>query len=718
MCATAWADLEEAEAARLVAAHAGALRAEGLAFPTQRELDAHAGWAPPAPNGQRRSPQKAAEVEAQRRRADDAKQQRLQQALDAHAAEASQPQRAGGGAAAGSAAASADELAALLGGSLSIKEGGAPNAAAEAAAPTPAAGPAARDDADRRASRRRDALDPDDLAGLVESALSLSGRQASAPAGPVKSKAPARLTDSHGSLDALLGAPRAAPRPPRARQEAASGASAGIPRRGSAPGALPAPEDPLRDTAQSRQLAPSSSSDATLSPHLRSLLKHADPSAPLTDDGDDRRTLYPYQQSAVLSILKQERVILAYDMGLGKTLIALVAARAWARSRGAKVVVLAPKSVLESWRREAAAADVAIDAHSWAKAHYMQSPKAKRTRDALALALAPSCVACVLITGTPMRNGDVANLVPLLQAARERRLADDPKGFVRRYKGDLAALHRATRHVVLRRTKAQCVDLPPKTRVVLRADPSAAERSAYARAVAEARRRRGGEGGRGGDALALLSAVRRAASLAKVGAALGVCEELLQQGRSVVVFAAFLDTVDALRAGLAAAGAECHAVVGGQAAAERQRAVDAFQREGGGARAIVCTFGAGGVGLTLTAASDVVLVDRPWAPGDAAQAEDRVHRIGAPRPVTAVWLTAFDVDRHVDAVVGAKSEAAARVVDDGHPGGGARRDAHDAARAQAVARSRSASASSASSYTTNVVAAAGTTRIAAAVQPL
>ncbi|KAB0238284.1 DEAD/DEAH box helicase [Microcystis aeruginosa EAWAG127a] len=58
----------------------------------------------------------------------------------------------------------------------------------------------------------------------------------------------------------------------------------------------------------------------------------------------------------------------------------------------------------------------------------------------------------------------------------------------------------------------------------------------------------------------------------------------------------------------------------------RQAIVDRFQA--GTSKIFIGTIKAGGVGLTLTAANQVILVDRPWTPGDADQAEDRCYRIG------------------------------------------------------------------------------------------
>jgi SNF2 family DNA or RNA helicase len=77
----------------------------------------------------------------------------------------------------------------------------------------------------------------------------------------------------------------------------------------------------------------------------------------------------------------------------------------------------------------------------------------------------------------------------------------------------------------------------------------------------------------------------------------------------------------------------------------------------------VCTFGAGGVGLTLTAACTIILLDRPWTPGDALQAEDRVRRIGQTKAVTSIWIRAFEVDEQIDAMIEEKNQTSHAVVD-------------------------------------------------------
>lgn len=89
-------------------------------------------------------------------------------------------------------------------------------------------------------------------------------------------------------------------------------------------------------------------------------------------------------------------------------------------------------------------------------------------------------------------------------------------------------------------------------------------------------------------------------------------------------------------------------------AAERQAQVDRFQA--GATPCLVATFGAGGLGFTLHRASHVVLLERPWTPGDAEQAEDRCHRIGMVGPLTSHWLQLGVADQLVDGIIASKAE--------------------------------------------------------------
>ena len=69
---------------------------------------------------------------------------------------------------------------------------------------------------------------------------------------------------------------------------------------------------------------------------------------------------------------------------------------------------------------------------------------------------------------------------------------------------------------------------------------------------------------------------------------------------------------------------------------EKQAAVDSFQN--GHAQLIICSIKAAGVGLTLTASSNVAFIEFPWTYADCCQCEDRAHRIGQEDNVTCYYL--------------------------------------------------------------------------------
>jgi SNF2 family DNA or RNA helicase len=150
------------------------------------------------------------------------------------------------------------------------------------------------------------------------------------------------------------------------------------------------------------------------------------------------------------------------------------------------------------------------------------------------------------------------------------------------------------------------------------------------------------------EKLVMFTQLRHAASFGKLYTAKDLAEELIEEGHKVVFFTAFIDSAEALAYNLSSVG-KTGLITGNVSFAHRQQAIDEFQN--GSLNFLVSTIGAGGLGITLTAANHVIMVDRPWTPGDAFQAEDRAHRIGQKDTVTSIWLQCNSSDAHVDNVL-------------------------------------------------------------------
>src|SRR6187455_2285993 len=67
---------------------------------------------------------------------------------------------------------------------------------------------------------------------------------------------------------------------------------------------------------------------------------------------------------------------------------------------------------------------------------------------------------------------------------------------------------------------------------------------------------------------------------------------------------------------------ECVTISGSDDAEQRMQAVDRFQKDPE-VRVAICNIIAGGVGITLTAATHVIFQDLDWVPANHLQAEDR-----------------------------------------------------------------------------------------------
>lgn len=123
---------------------------------------------------------------------------------------------------------------------------------------------------------------------------------------------------------------------------------------------------------------------------------------------------------------------------------------------------------------------------------------------------------------------------------------------------------------------------------------------------------------------------------------LDVVMQLIEDNPSeqIVVFSQSKQVANLLHARLTTRNITTALFTGDTPFADRDGLEQDFQA--GRRRVFVGTIAAGGVGLTLTAASTVIFVDRVWSPSVNRQAEDRLHRISQKNAVQVIDLVAKD----------------------------------------------------------------------------
>jgi SNF2 family DNA or RNA helicase len=95
----------------------------------------------------------------------------------------------------------------------------------------------------------------------------------------------------------------------------------------------------------------------------------------------------------------------------------------------------------------------------------------------------------------------------------------------------------------------------------------------------------------------------------------------------VVVFASSRQLIELLSERMEKHGIKHGLITGKIDVLDRQQYIDEFQQ--GKFQFMLCTTGAGGTGITLTAANTAVFLQRPWSMIESSQAEARVRRIGS-----------------------------------------------------------------------------------------
>ena len=381
---------------------------------------------------------------------------------------------------------------------------------------------------------------------------------------------------------------------------------------------------------------------------------------------------------------------LADDMGLGKTIE--VMALLLARADDGPSLVVAPASVCGNWQKEifrfaptlrvfvagqddAAIPDGGPGPHDIVVASYgllvsreetftatvwngvvldeaqaIKNQAAKRAKSVKALRAKFRIVA----TGTPIENrlGELWSLFDFLNPG----LLGPSSTFLERFSKDgqpTAALKRLVAPIILRRIKRDVLDdLPEKTEITLPVILGDEERHAYEGCRIHALEKLSGEAGENRiSILAELTRLRRFCcnpslvlpefkESAKLDALADLLEGLRENGHRALVFSQFVDFLSIVRKLLEARGWSYQYLDGATPTAERTRRVDTFQK--GEGDFFLISLKAGGMGLNLTAANYVILLDPWWNPAVENQAADRAHRIGQTQPVTVYRLIAVD----------------------------------------------------------------------------
>ena len=159
-------------------------------------------------------------------------------------------------------------------------------------------------------------------------------------------------------------------------------------------------------------------------------------------------------------------------------------------------------------------------------------------------------------------------------------------------------------------------------------------------------------------ALVKFMTLRQLATIGKISQAVEFISNFLSSGKKLIVFCALHELVDELKKRFP----DSVTVTGRQSALQKQEAVDDFQNKEE-TKLIICSIKAAGVGLTLTAASDVAFLELPWTYADCCQCEDRAHRIGQKDNVTAYYLLGHNtIDSVVYSLINKKKTVASEIM--------------------------------------------------------
>jgi len=427
----------------------------------------------------------------------------------------------------------------------------------------------------------------------------------------------------------------------------------------------------------------------------------------LKEMNNTARKPFAHQLEAAKFLLEKKKSILADEMGVGKTLSAIIAAY----NVEGKKLIICPSSLKLNWKKEILFVDntakigiingktiADLTGSDWYiinydilskhmesilqsnfrcvimdEAHYIKSlnnsGKATAERAKTSMRIAEKAEYVFLLTGTPITNKtkDIFNLLKIINhplaknwmnfAIRYCMAYRDNYGWSMDGSSNISELHEKLTPVMMRRLKNDILDLPEKIRQFI---PLEINLSVYNREFDKYMAQKN-LSNNNAEQLVKLNGLRKILAEQKIKYTIEQIEILREQEKQVVVFTCYTEVVNQILSHFK--NVNIGSITGSADAKERQQAVDNFQN--GNTKIIVCNIIAGGVGITLTAADTVLFNDFDWTPANHLQAEDRIHRIGQDKKCNIIYMYAENtiIDEKMAGIIENKLENINEIVD-------------------------------------------------------
>lgn len=373
-------------------------------------------------------------------------------------------------------------------------------------------------------------------------------------------------------------------------------------------------------------------------------------------------TLRRYQEWGVKYILHQEKVLLGDEMGLGKTIQAIATMVSLKNTGATHFLVVCPASVVINWCREITkhsrlrvtkihGSDKVSAANFWIKtggvavtnyestsaikldetfkftllvvdeAHYIKNSDARRSINTKALA--PHADRLLFMTGTALEN-NVDEMISLIDILRPS-IANEIKGLA--FMASAPQFRKKIAPVYYRRKREDVLtELPDKIESEEWCSLNPLEENYYESAVLNKKYNGARRVSWNIDDLSNSSKAQRLKE---------IVEEAEAEGRKVLVFSFFLDTIAKIHDFLS--GKCLDPINGSVNANRRQEIIDEFDKSPAGT-VLLAQINSGGTGLNIQSASVVVICEPQLKPSIENQAISRAYRMGQSRNVLVYRL--------------------------------------------------------------------------------